>query len=120
MRLSDPPKVLRLFTAPIVIAAMCCVLIGALVASCTKQQIAQDIQDLRPAANCVLHAVEAGSNPVQVLGECVGTTIDGVIAIVEQYLTGDTHDSGALQAKHDVFRKFLVDARAHKAASAHP
>jgi hypothetical protein len=71
-------------------------------AACTKPQAVAVAQDLTPAGACVVNDIVAKGvqDPVQILKDCGGITIDGLYAIVEQLLgwAGDAGTSAVAAA----------------------
>lgn len=101
------------------LAALACVIPGSVGVACSGSQTVAVIADLTPSGACVLSEVEAGATPLQVLGACAGTTIQGIIAIVETYLAHAVVDAGlAVPASRQVYIAFLDQAKAY--AAAHP
>ena len=47
------------------------------------------VNDLKPTEKCIINALVGGVvDPIAILGMCVGTVIDDVIAVVESLLAG--------------------------------
>lgn len=85
---------------------------------CTKAQVQTVVTDLTPTGACVLSAVESGvTDPLVVLAQCAPVTIEGIIQIVETFLSATTLDAGdAVALKSVRMHSFLTQAYALKGA----
>jgi hypothetical protein len=64
--------------------------------ACTAQEANTVVKDITPVGACITGELIAGvTEPVAILGACLGTTIEDVIAVIESIYAASVTDAGA-------------------------
>ena len=96
--------------------ATAAVFTALVVPGCNAQEANTVVKDITPAGACIAGELIAGvTDPVAILGVCVSTTIEDVIAVIESIYAASVTDAGVDAG----FSNLAVLASAHAKAVAY-
>jgi hypothetical protein len=87
---------------------------------CNAQEANAVVKDITPAGACIAGELIAGvTDPVAILGVCVSTTIDDIIAVIESIYAASVTDAGADAGASNLAVLSLAHAKAVAYKAAH-